>query len=181
LVLLFPPAGLSPPGVHFLAVLVAGTVLWIRGRPPDYVVALGMGAAWALLGVAPPQVVFSGFAGSTWFLLVGVLGLSAALSRSGLLYRITLAIVRGFPATFPGQAVALAVAGTVGTLFVPLITPRVALMAPVALGLSDSLGYPARSRGSTGLAPAAVTGVGLPPPPLHTAPATALPACRRLP
>ena len=181
LVLLLPPAGLSQPGVRFLAVLVAGTVLWIRGRPPDYVVALGMGAAWVLLGVAPPQVAFSGFAGSTWFLLLGVLGLSAALSRSGLLYRITLAIVRGFPATFPGQTVALAVAGTVGTLFVPLITPRVALMAPVALGLSDSLGYPARSRGSTGLALAAFTGVCLTTTLFLTGTATCLTAWRILP
>ena len=103
LVLWFPPDGLDPRAARFLAVLAAGTVLWAWGSFPDYVVALGMGIAWVLLRVAPTATAFGGFATSTWFLMLGILGLAAALARSGLLYRITLVTVRRFPPTFVGQ------------------------------------------------------------------------------
>lgn len=158
LVLVFPPRGLATPGVHFLAVLLAATVLWARGRPPEYVVALGMGIAWVVLGVAPPQAAFAGFASSTWFLLLGVLGLAAALGRSGLLYRITLLAVQRFPPTFAGQVFALGVAGIFSTLLIPSAQGRMAFTGPMVTGFSDAFQYPPRSRGSAGLALAAFVG-----------------------
>jgi anion transporter len=158
LVLWLPPGGLEPRAVRFLAVLAAGTVLWAWGSFPDYVVALGMGIAWVLLRVAPAATAFAGFASSTWFLMLGILGLAAALARSGLLYRITLVAVRHFPPTFAGQASALLTAGLVSTVFIPSAQARVTFMGPLVLGLVDALKYPPRSRGSAGLALAAFTG-----------------------
>ena len=158
LVLWLPPSGLEPRAVRFLAVLAAGTVLWAWGSFPDYVVALGMGIAWVLLRVAPTATAFAGFATSTWFLMLGILGLAAALARSGLLYRITLVAVRRFPPTFAGQASALLTAGIVSTVLIPSAQARVTFMGPVVLGVVDTLKYPPRSRGSAGLALAAFTG-----------------------
>jgi anion transporter len=158
LVLYLPPDGLEPRAVRFLAVLAAGTVLWAWGSFPDYVVALGMGMAWVLLRVAPTSTAFAGFATSTWFLMLGILGLAAALARSGLLYRITLVAVRHFPPTFLGQTSALLTAGIVSTVLIPSAQARVTFMGPVVIGLSDTLKYPPRSRGSAGLALAAFTG-----------------------
>jgi anion transporter len=158
LVLWLPPGGLEPRAVRFLAVLAAGTVLWAWGSFPDYVVALGMGIAWVLLRVAPTATAFAGFATSTWFLMLGILGLAAALARSGLLYRITLVAVRRFPPTFVGQTSALLTAGIVSTVLIPSAQARVTFMGPVVLGLTDTLKYPPRSRGSAGLALAAFTG-----------------------
>ncbi|HEX2500298.1 MAG TPA: SLC13 family permease [Methylomirabilota bacterium] len=158
LVLWLPPGGLEPRAVRFLAVLAAGTVLWAWASFPDYVVALGMGIAWVLLRVAPTATAFAGFATSTWFLMLGILGLAAALARSGLLYRITLVMVRHFPPTFAGQASALLTAGIVSTVLIPSAQARVTFMGPVVLGLVDTLKYPPRSRASTGLALAAFTG-----------------------
>lgn len=54
LVLRLTPAGLSTPAVRFLAILVVAAILWARGRPADYVVAVGMGLAWILLGSRQP-------------------------------------------------------------------------------------------------------------------------------
>jgi anion transporter len=158
LLLWLPPDGLEPRAVRFLAVLAAGTVLWAWGSFPDYVVALGMGIAWVLLRVAPTATAFAGFATSTWFLMLGILGLAAALARSGLLYRITLVAVRRFPPTFVGQISALLTAGIVSTVLIPSAQARVTFMGPVVLGLTDTLKYPPRSRGSAGLALAAFTG-----------------------
>ena len=78
-----------------------------------------MGIAWVLLRVAPTTIAFGGFATSTWFLMLGILGLAAALARSGLLYRITLVAVRRFPPTFVGQILALLTAGIVSTVLIP--------------------------------------------------------------
>jgi di/tricarboxylate transporter/CRP-like cAMP-binding protein len=158
LVLWLPPAGLEPRTARFLAVLAGGTVLWAGGSFPDFVVALGMGIAWVLLRVAPAATAFGGFATSTWFLMLGILGLAAALARSGLLYRITLVAVRRFPPTFAGQVSALVTAGIVSTVLIPSAQARMTFMGPVVLGLADTLKYPSRSRGSTGLALAALTG-----------------------
>jgi anion transporter len=158
LVLWLPPAGLEPRAARFLAVLAGGTVLWAWGSFPDYVVALGMGIAWVLLRVAPTATVFGGFATSTWFLMLGILGLAGALARSGLLYRITLVAVRRFPPTFAGQVSALLTAGIVSTVLIPSAQARVTFLGPTVLGLADTLRYPPRSRGSTGLALAAFTG-----------------------
>ena len=117
-----------------------------------------MGIAWVLLRVAPTATAFAGFATSTWFLMLGILGLAAALARSGLLYRITLVAVRRFPPTFVGQTAALLTAGIVSTVLIPSAQARVTFMGPVVLGLTDTLKYPPRSRGSAGLALAAFSG-----------------------
>jgi anion transporter len=158
LLLWFPPAALEPRAARFLAVLAGGTILWAWGAFPDYVVALGMGMAWVLFGVAPTAIVFGGFATSTWFLMLGILGLAAALARSGLLYRITLVAVRRFPPTFAGQVSALLTAGIVSTVLIPSAQARVTFLGPAVLGLADTLKYPPRSRESAGLALAAFTG-----------------------
>ena len=180
-VLWIPPGGLEPRAVRFLAVLAAGTVLWAWGSVPDYVVALGMGIAWVLLRVAPTATAFGGFATSTWFLMLGVLGLGAALARSGLLYRITLIAVRRFPPTFVGQTGALFTAGIVSTILIPSSQARVTFMGPVVLGLADTLKYPPRGRGSAGLAMAAFTGFSLATTLFLTGTTTCLLAWRVLP
>jgi anion transporter len=160
-VLALPPQGLSRPATVLVATLVTGALLWARGRPDDYVVALGMGVAWVVLGVAPANVAFGGFATSTWLLMLGILGLGAALARSGLLYRITLLAVKRCPQTFAGQTFALGFAGVMCTLIVPSVQGRVTLAGPIVSNLTETLGYPPRSRGSAGLALAAYLGFSL--------------------
>lgn len=161
LVVRLAPAGLSVPAVRFLAILVVAAILWARGRPADYVVALGMGLAWILLGVAPARDAFAGFASSTWFLILGVYGLGAALGRSGLLYRITLLTLRRFPPSFMGHVLALGLAGVASTVLIPSVQGRVTLIGPMLASVSETLGYPPRSRGSAGLAMATFLGFSL--------------------
>ena len=111
----------------------------------------------------------------------GVLGLGAALARSGLLYRITLIAVRRFPPTFVGQTGALFTAGIVSTILIPSAQARVTFMGPVVLSLADTLKYPPRGRGSAGLAMAAFTGFSLATTLFLTGTTTCLPAWRVLP
>ena len=179
--LVFPPAGLSPQAARLLATLGAAAVLWAGGQPPDFVVAIGMGVAWVLLGVAPARTAFAGFASSTWFLILGIFAVGAALGRSGLLYRVTLLILRRCPPTFSGQVLALGLAGVASTLLVPSVQGRVTLVGPMLVRLAEGLGYPPRSRGSAGLAFAALLGFSLATTLFLTGTATVLMAWGMLP
>ncbi len=157
---LAPPSGLSQQGWHVILVLVGASVGWLFEPVPDFVVALLMTAAWGIAGLAPLSLAFAGFASSSWVLALGALALAAAMARSGLLYRISLVLLRVFPPTHRGQVLALLAGGFLITPMVPLATARVAATAPLAGELAQALGYERRGRASAALAFAGLVGYG---------------------
>ena len=97
-----PRSRRSPPGrerapVGVRALLLAAIMAMLSRRVPDFVVGLGLVAAWILLGIARPAEALAGFASKEWLFVVAVYGLAAATARSGLLYRIGLLLVRRVP------------------------------------------------------------------------------------
>ncbi len=155
-----PIDGLNAGSMHMLALLTWAVVFWAFDVLPDYVVGLGLIIGWILFAIVPPEVAVSGFTTSPFFLIIGVLGITASLQSSGLLFRLALYILRCFPLTYRGQALGLGLSGTVITTFIPDSTSATAIAGPIILALSDSLGYARRSRGSAGLAMAALLGFG---------------------
>jgi DASS family divalent anion:Na+ symporter len=146
--------------MHMLALLTWAVIFWAFDVLPDYVVGLGLIIGWILFSIVPPEVAVSGFTTSPFFLIIGVLGITASLQSSGLLFRLALYILRCFPLTYRGQATGLALSGTAITTFIPDSTSATAISGPIILALSDSLGYTRRSNGSAGLAMAALLGFG---------------------
>jgi anion transporter len=155
---LAPPVGLSVKGWEIVLVLVGAAIAWLVEPVPDFAIGLAMAAAWGALGLAPLATIFSGFATSSWILALGALALAAAMLRSGLLFRATLALLRSFPATHRGQILALLFGGVLLTPLVPLSVARVAAIAPLAHELGRALGYRPRSQGSASLAFAGLIG-----------------------
>jgi DASS family divalent anion:Na+ symporter len=155
-----PIDGLNAGSMHMLALLTWAVIFWAFDVLPDYVVGLGLILGWILFAVVPPEVAVSGFTTSPFFLIIGVLGITASLQSSGLLFRLALYILRCFPLTYRGQALGLSLSGTAITTFIPDSTSATAIAGPIILALSDSLGYARRSRGSAGLAMAALLGFG---------------------
>jgi anion transporter len=155
-----PFAGLETSSMHMLALLAWAVIFWALDILPDYVVGLGLIIGWILFAIVPPEVAVSGFTTSPFFLIIGVLGLTASLQSSGLLFRLALYILRCFPLTSRGQAMGLSLSGSAITTFIPDSTSATAIAGPIILALSDSLGYTRRSRGSAGLAMAAFLGFG---------------------
>jgi di/tricarboxylate transporter len=78
---------------------------------PEGIGGLILVAAWVVGGVAPAAVALSGFSSATWMLLVGIMAVGAAVSNSGLLYRISLSILARGGKRFGGQVAALMAAG----------------------------------------------------------------------
>ncbi len=155
-----PIDGLNAGSMHMLALLTWAVIFWAFDVLPDYVVGLGLILGWILFAIVPPEVAVSGFTTSPFFLIIGVLGITASLQSSGLLFRLALYILRCFPLTYRGQALGLSLGGTAITTFIPDSTSATAIAGPIILALSDSLGYARRSRGSAGLAMAALLGFG---------------------
>jgi di/tricarboxylate transporter len=106
-------------------------------------------------------VIFGGFATSAWLVVVGALGVAAAMAGSGLLFRASLLLLMVFPATHAGQVVALFLGGIAATPLVPMPSARVPVASGLVRELVQSVGYSARSNGSAALAFAALTGYGL--------------------
>lgn len=153
-----PPAGLTVPAMKALGILAWAVVYWIFEVIPDYVVALLMCSAWVVFKVVPFNVAFATFAGESWWLMVGALGMGVAVGKSGLLRRAALQVMRFFPATFRGQTLAMLSAGILLSPLIPSVTAKSAMVAPFGLAVSDAMGYERKSRGAAGIFAAMYTG-----------------------
>jgi anion transporter len=142
------------------AILVWAAWNWVQGVIPEYIIALATALLIVLLKASTPAVAFSGFASPSWFLLLGVLGLGVAISRSGLLYRIALHLLRLLPPTYIGQSFALAITGLLFTPLLPSANSRSAIASPLARELSEAMRFPQLGNGSAGLAMSSFLGFG---------------------
>lgn len=155
-----PPEGLSASGWHALVFLVAAVPLLSVDALPEGILALVLAGAWVLGGVAPTKVALTGFSSASWVLVVSVLAVGAAIASSGVLYRLALWTVAHIRGGFPGQVLALSLAGVLMGPTVPNATGRVTIIAPALRELVEALGYAPRSRAAAGLSMAALIGFG---------------------
>lgn len=150
---------LSLQAVGALGILSCCIVWWVAGILPEFVTALIMAAAFVVACQVPTETVFSAFASSTWWLLVAAFALGFGMQRSGLMARMASAVLRVFPRTFHMQAAGLIATGTLVGPFIPSLSAKATMLAPLSLGISDSLGYERKGRQATGLFLAMFTGI----------------------
>jgi di/tricarboxylate transporter len=155
-----PPEGLTPGGWHVSLIVLGAAVAWLLEPLPDFIVTLLMAAAWGVAGLAPLSSIFAGFTSPSWVLALGALTMAAAMVRSGLMFRASLAVLRRFPANHRGQVLALLTGGLLITPLVPLAIGRVAACAPFTKELARNLGYRDGSAGAASLAIAGIIGYG---------------------
>ncbi|MBM7868209.1 cyclic nucleotide-binding domain-containing protein [Heliobacterium gestii] len=146
-----PFAGLSAEGMRFLGVSLAAVVFWMADIVPAFIVALLMLLAWVLAGLVKPAVALSGFASPTWIYMLCILALGAAINKSGLMFRLSLLLIKSFPRHYGGQLLGIALSGILFSPLIPSSTAKVALAGPISRSIADSMGFPDRSRGSAGL------------------------------
>ncbi len=155
-----PPLGLSAVAWHALVVLLAILPALALDAMLEGVLALLLAGAWVVLGVAAPAVALAGFATPNWILVVAVLIIGAAITETGILYRLALAAITHMRGGFPGEVTALSLAGLLISPAVPHATSRVIMVAPMLTEVTEALGHRARSRPAAGLAMAALVGFG---------------------
>lgn len=155
-----PDIGLQPGAIKLLGLLSLTLIYWIFWVFPDYGVALIFALGLILTHLANPEVVLGGFASTTWFMTLGVLGLGAAITSCGLFYRLSLQLVRFFPLNYYWQIIALGFMGIVVMALIPQQSARTAIISQMLVNLSESLGYKNPSKASTGLFAASFLGLG---------------------
>jgi anion transporter len=155
-----PDIGLDESGTKLLGLLCLTLIYWIFWVLPDYGVALIFALGLIVSGLASSETVLGGFASTTWFMTLGVLGLGAAITGSGLFYRLSLHLVRFFPLSFYWQIAGMGLMGVVVMALIPQQTARTVVISQMLINLSESLGYKTPSRASTGLFAASFLGLG---------------------
>lgn len=146
--------------VRFTLLLAAAVALWVTEPVPNVVVSLGLVTTWIVSGLAPDFATLSGFASLNWVFVVSILGLAAAVARSGLLLRVGLLIIERVPARIGWQSAAFIGTGIVLTPLLPLAMARAAITAPLAEGVADALKLPERSPAAATLGLSAWIGSG---------------------
>jgi anion transporter len=155
-----PSIGLDPQATKLLGLIAATLIFWVFRVLPDYGVALVFGMVIILTKLESAETVMGGFASTTWFMTLGVLGLGAAITGSGLFYRFSLHLVRLFPLSYYWQIIATGIMGVVVMALIPQQTARTVITSQMLVNLSESLGYKTPSKASTGLFVASFLGLG---------------------
>lgn len=153
-------AGNGRPREVFLLLLAAAIVLWMAELIPRFVVGLGLVVGWVLFGIAAPTQAAAGFASMEWIFVVAVLGIAAAIARSGLLFRMGLLLVRRLPHGLVPQSAALLLTGVILSPLLPHSHGRAALTAPLALAVAQALRLRDREPAAAVLGLAAWIGAG---------------------
>ena len=155
-----PPPGMSIKAWHALTVLLAALPALALDTLLEGVLGFLLLGTWVLLGIIPPAVALSGFASTSWVLVVAVLMIGAAITASGVLYRLALETITHIRGGYPGEVTALSIAGLLIGPAVPNATGRVIIIAPMLKELIEALGYRPRSQAAAGLAMAVLIGFG---------------------
>ena len=155
-----PDIGLDASATKLLGLICFTLIFWVFRVLPDYGVALVFAMVIILTKLQSAETVMGGFASTTWFMTLGVLGLGAAITGSGLFYRFSLHLVRMFPLSYYWQIIATGVMGVVVMALIPQQTARTVITSQMLVNLSESLGYKTPSRASTGLFVASFLGLG---------------------
>jgi anion transporter len=155
-----PPPGLSAVAWHALVVLLAALPALALDALLEGVLALLIASAWVVFGITTPVVALTGFASANWVFVVAALIIGAAITSTGVLYRFALESIAHMRGGFPGEVMALSLAGLLMGPAVPNTTGRVIMIAPMLKDLVEALGYRPQSKAAAGLAMAALIGFG---------------------
>ncbi len=155
-----PGHGATPLHATLSALLLAATILWAFDVFSYHAVAVALPVAVVMLGLARPERALSGFSSPSWFLVLGIFAITAAVARTGLMYRLVLMLSRWFPRSYRGQTFALALSGLILTPVVPSSNGRAVLAGPIIQDLCDTLKFRKGSPGAVGLAMAGLVGFG---------------------
>lgn len=140
-------AGISAAGKGVLAILGAAVVLWIT-QP----ISIGFTSLLVILlpwvfGYIKPEIAFSGFSGTTFWLVIGVLGMGSCVAASPLSKRLTLLILSliGKPTFKRVMMVAFIMMFVLG-YFIPSSTAKAAVLFAIMLPVVLLFGVKPQSR-----------------------------------
>lgn len=124
---------------------------WATNALPEVTAGLAFFALATLGAVAPPGVIFTGFASSAFWLVLSGMVVAQAMTRTGLGRRIAGVVAAPLSTSYP-RLVAGVLLITYALAFVmPSNIGRIALLMPIILAIADRLGLGEGRPGRTGI------------------------------
>lgn len=151
------------------AVGIVSIALFATRVVPDIVAAFVVFLLSLAIAVAPPAIVFSGFASGGFWLLLGGIVLGVAVITTGLGAHISNRLLALSGRSYSRAVFVMATAGFLLGILIPSTIPRVLILIPVAVSLATSLGLKSGSREAMGLCATAAAGTLLPTYAIYTA------------
>lgn len=151
----------SQQALYMMTITVAAVVMWVFRLIPDFVPALFGVLAAILLGLSSPEIALSGFASDSFFMALGIFGLSSVLTSSGFSYRMLLWLLRIGPANKIWYNISLFATGTLLTPVVPSANGRVSIVTPFLNDLASSFDAHTVQAEGPRLVSSVLTGVSL--------------------
>jgi anion transporter len=150
------PAGVPQEAMHAAALVLLTVGLWAIGALPEHLIGLIFFTLAMILAVAPAEVVFSGFASNTLWLVLGGLVIAEAVQRSGLADQIAGALFERFMSSYAQLVAATVALALVLSFLMPATVSRTLLLVPIAAALAERVGFERGSTGYYGLVTAAI-------------------------
>lgn len=146
------------------ALLVGFTIAcWAFGWLAEPATTLAFFVLVVLFHVAKPEVVFSGFTSSAWWLVLGGSITAIAVQTTGLGRRVAGLLLGDTTGSYP-RAVATVALAAVGLAFLmPSTSGRILLLMPIVLAYAERLGLTRGRPGYVGLALTVATASYMPP------------------
>ncbi len=141
--------GLNYNAVMFTAIISSSLIMWIFSLLPPFIPPLFAVLFFLLFGLAPSEIILSGFSSSSFFLSISVLGLGVVITNSGLTYRYTLWLIKLLPQHTFWYQVALFFTGILFTPIVPTILGRASILAPVLDNVVNGLNETTKKKSGT--------------------------------
>jgi len=154
--LLPPPQGMTVTTMHAAALLVFTVGLWASGALPEHITGFLFFLLAMVLAVAPAQVVFSGFASATLWLVLGGLILAEAVHRTGLAQRIAGALFDRYTQSYRQLIAAIVIVSIALAFLMPATVGRVLLLIPILVAVAQRAGFERGSVGYNGICLAAI-------------------------
>lgn len=144
------------------AISALALVLFATRALPEMVTALLCFLGFLAISAAPASVIFSGFSSGGFWLLFSGLIIGSAITSTGLGRQVALRIFARTGTSYTRATLLLAFSGVGLGLLVPSTIPRIIVLLPIAVSLSEAMGYKRGSRGQIGLTITAATSTLLP-------------------
>ncbi|MBA00679.1 MAG: sodium:sulfate symporter [Rhodospirillaceae bacterium] len=146
-----------PENLAFAGALVLLTVgMLATGLVSEQLAILIFFFLAVVLSISPPEVVFSGFNSSAFWLVFGGLIIGVAVEKTGLGGRVAKSIIHRIKGNYSSVIAVVIVLNILLIFLMPSTLSRVVLLIPITLALGDSLGYSVGSSPRNGIVMATV-------------------------
>lgn len=157
-----PLASAAPLTAQSAAVVLVTLALWATGALPPFLVGLMFFGMVLIFGLAPPELIFSGFNSAAVWLIVSGFVIGSAITVSGLGQRLAAFLAPLLANSYPRMVIGLAVASSLLGFIMPSSVGRAVVMVPIGMALATQVGFLPGSNGRIGLAATLALACNLP-------------------